>query len=244
MALEESEDAFGQIFNDYFYERDGTGEIVERDDGYVDISCGGAFYFSQYRDWPEYEKAAMKFVKGKVLDIGCGAGRHSLFLQKKGFEILGIDASPLAIEVCKRRGLNNARVLSIADISADLGMFDTILMLGNNFCLVGTPDRGKKLLRELTAITADRGRIVAQTRDPYKTDKPEHFEYHASNRKQGKMSGQARIRIRYKKYATPWFDFLMTSREEMQAILDNTCWQITECIEGNEGIFVAIMDKI
>jgi hypothetical protein len=117
-------------------------------------------------------------------------------------------------------------------------------MLGNGFCFVGSPSKGKKLLREMLALTSDRGRIIAQTRDPYKTNRPEHLEYHELNRTQGKMPGQARIRIRYKKYVTPWFDFLLTSRDEMQAIIDNTGWQITEYIEGDEGLYIVILDKL
>ncbi|MHA2232235.1 MAG: hypothetical protein ACXAB4_07075, partial [Candidatus Hodarchaeales archaeon] len=132
----------------------------------------------------------------------------------------------------------------LVNISADLGIFDTILMLGNGFCFVGSPSKGKKLLREMLALTSDRGRIIAQTRDPYKTNRPEHLEYHELNRTQGKMPGQARIRIRYKKYVTPWFDFLLTSRDEMQAIIDNTGWQITEYIEGDEGLYIVILDKL
>jgi 2-polyprenyl-3-methyl-5-hydroxy-6-metoxy-1,4-benzoquinol methylase len=73
----------------------------------------------------------MRFVKGRVLDIGCGAGRVALYLQKKGFDVSGIDVSPLAVKVCKLRGLKKARVLSISNIGAKLGKFDTLLMFGN-----------------------------------------------------------------------------------------------------------------
>ncbi|MHA2273926.1 MAG: class I SAM-dependent methyltransferase, partial [Candidatus Hodarchaeales archaeon] len=192
--MKDSEDAFGHSMYDYYLKREGTGEIVERDDGYVNVSGGGKAYFSEYDDWPEHEKTAMQFVRGRALDIGCGAGRHSLFLQEKGHETIGIDNSPLAIEVCKQRGLLNVQLVSITDLSSDIGIFDTILMLGNNFSLLGSPSTAKELLGRFHTLTAEQGRIIAQTRDPYQTDKAEHLEYHESNKKKGKLPGEATIR--------------------------------------------------
>ncbi|HDO42228.1 MAG TPA: methyltransferase domain-containing protein [Candidatus Bathyarchaeota archaeon] len=59
------------------------------------------------------EQEAMKFIRGRVLDIGCGAGRHSIYLQNKGFNVIGIDISPLAIKVCRLRGLKKAEIICL-----------------------------------------------------------------------------------------------------------------------------------
>jgi 2-polyprenyl-3-methyl-5-hydroxy-6-metoxy-1,4-benzoquinol methylase len=82
------EDAYGQELWAYFNGK-ASFEIVERDDGFFDVSLGPELYFSNYEQWSEMEKKALEFVKGRVLDIGCGAGRHSLYLQEKGFDVLG-----------------------------------------------------------------------------------------------------------------------------------------------------------
>lgn len=90
--MKPEEDAFGQKLWAY-YKGNEVFEIVERDDGYIEaIRMKG--YFSDYENWAPIEQKAMQFVKGRVLDIGCGAGRHSLYLQKKGLDVLGIDISP------------------------------------------------------------------------------------------------------------------------------------------------------
>ena len=109
-AMELEEDAYGQEMWAYYKGKE-VFEIVERDDGYIQASATTKVYFSEYEDWRSSEKKAMEFVKGKVLDIGCGAGRHSLHLQKKGFEVLGIDVSPLAIKICKLQGVKQAEIM-------------------------------------------------------------------------------------------------------------------------------------
>lgn len=185
----------------------------------------------------------MEYVRGRVLDVGCGAGRHALYLQERGFEVLGIDVSPLAIQVCQARGLRQTQVMSITQLSRRLGRFDTLLMLGNNFALVGNPKRARWLLRRFYHMTPPDGRIIAGTRDPYQTDLPEHLAYHQRNREQGRMSGAARIRVRYKRFVSPWIDFLMLSKDELQTLLGGTGWQAREFLDGPQGIYVAILEK-
>ena len=240
--LKDWQDAYGHEIYDYFKRKVGY-EIVERDDGFFDVSIGPRVYFSEYDEWEEHEKKAMKYVRGKVLDIGCGAGKHALYLQDKGFDVLGIDISPLAIKVCKLRGLKKVKVLSITQINSKLGKFDTIIMMGNNFGLFGSFKRAKWLLRKFRNITTEKGRIIAETRDPYQTQLPEHLEYHDLNRRRNRMPGQLRIRIRYKKYVTPWFDYLLVSKDEMKMILQDTGWQIKKFIDGKGGMYIAVIEK-
>lgn len=242
--MKADQDAWGHEVYDYLKDKGGH-EIVERDDGFFDVTGGPAIYFSKYEDWPSHEKQAMRYVRGRVLDIGCGAGRHSLYLQEKGFDVLGIDMSPLAIEVCKLRGLKNAKVMSITQISSRLGTFDTLLMLGNNFGLFGSFKRATWLLKRFRKITNEKARIIAESRDPYETTDPFHLEYHKFNRKRDRMSGQVRIRVRYKKYVTPWLDYLLVSKDEMEEILEGTGWKVRRFIDWEEegSMYVAIIEE-
>jgi SAM-dependent methyltransferase len=240
--LTDHQDAFGHNMLDHLNGRGGH-EIVERDDGYFNVSLGPTIYFAEYDEWSEIDQAAIDFVRGRVLDVGCGAGRHALYLQARGFDVLGVDVSPRAIEVCRARGLINARLLSITQISRRLGIFDTILMLGNNFSLVANPKRARWLLKRFRSATSESGRIIAQTRDPYKTDVVEHLAYHERNRQNGKMAGEARIRVRYKKYVTPWLDFLMVSQDEMKTMIEGTGWAIATVFDGANGVYTALLEK-
>ncbi len=241
--LKDEQDAYGHAMYDYLNGKD-VYEITERDDGYFDVSLGPPFYFSAYDQWPDHEKKAIGYVRGKVLDIGCGVGRHSLYVQERGLDVTGVDVSPLAVTVCKKRGLKKVHCLSITEITPDLGIFDSIIMFGNNFGLFGSFEKARELLKTFTKMTSDKGRIVAETRDPHQTDRVEHLEYHEFNRARGRMAGQARLRVRYKKYVTPWFDYLMVSKKEMRHILEGTGWDVAKFIDGNAGIYAAVIDKL
>jgi len=240
--MDKCQDAFGQAMYDYLQGKGGA-EITERDDGYFNASGGPALYLSEYKDWPVCQKEALRYAKGKVLDIGCGAGRHCLYLQKKGLDVLGIDNSPLAIKVCKLRGLRKTKVMSITQVSAKLGQFETILMLGNNFGLLTNPKRAKRLLKRFYIMTTPRARIIAESWDPYQTDDPIHLAYHKLNKSRGRMAGQVRIRIRHKKYVTSWFDYLLASKDEMQQILTGTGWKVKRFIDAKAGQYIAIIGK-
>lgn len=244
-GLRSHEDAYGHGVHDHL-EGDAWVEVVERDDGAVSPDAGPAGYFAPHKDWPAWEKQAIRFVRGRVLDVGAGAGRLSLHLQSRGHSVVAIDNSPLAIEVCKRRGVKDARVVPFMRVSTRLGTFDTVAMFGNNFGLFGSPQRARWLLRRLKRLTSERGRIVAHSIDPYATTDPVHLRYHNINRRRGRMPGQLRIRVRYKNYTTPWFDYLIVSPEEMLEIVKGTGWHIQRVIEHRSpGMhpYIAIIDK-
>jgi SAM-dependent methyltransferase len=243
LIMNDLQDAFGHALSDYLRGKGRGHEIVERDDGYVDISGGREMYLADYSRWPAHQRQAMRYAKSRVLDVGCGAGRHALYLQKKGLDVLGIDISPLAAAVCRRRGLRRVRVMSITQMSPALGTFRTVLMLGNNFGLLANARRGRWLLRRLHTITEPDARIIAESIDPYQTDNPFHFAYHRRNRQRGRMAGQLRIRVRYQKYATPWFDYLVVSSKEMGTLLRGAGWAVERFLPGTPT-YIAVIGKI
>lgn len=172
--MKRGEDGYGQMLLAALDGRD-TIEIVERDDGFIEAAGGPRLYLAPFRRWHALDRKAMRFVRGRTLDVGCGGGRVCLHLQERGQEVVGIDISPGAIEVCRRRGVRDARLCSIADVDQSLGSFDTVVMLGNNFGLLASAAKARRLLRRFHRLTSDRGRIVAETRDVYHTDDPVHL---------------------------------------------------------------------
>ena len=243
--LKDSQDAFGHQLYDLYKGRDIV-EVVERDDGLIDPNPFlPKYYLSEFKDWTPREKVASRYVKGRVLDIGCGGGRWSLYLQKNGHDVLGIDYSPLVVKVCKLRGVRDARVRSISDVDSGLSRFDTILMMGNNFGLFGGPRRAKQLLKRFYDMTSPNARIIVESLDVHKPPVMRyHRKYHLLNRRRGRMPGQVRIRIRYLTYASPWFDYLLVSKGEMIKILQGTGWMLRRVIPSKKSAaYAAIIEK-
>ena len=226
-------DAFGEML------LGGTGpEIIERDDGFLDpVEMN---YFAPVAQWPAVERRALRWARGRVLDVGVGAGRAALELQRRGRSVVGIDISPGAIEVARARGVCDVRLLAFEDLDDSVGQFGTIVMFGNNFGLFSSPSKAKRLLRRLRPL-ADR--IVAGSNDPYATEDSAHLAYQDRNRKRGRMPGQLRLRVRYRDLIGAWFDYLIVSPDEMAAILEGTGWRIHRLLQQDgSGYYVAVLE--
>ena len=240
-------DAFGQQLYDQHCGLISPNyrEVGERDDGYIRVYDHPRWYFTTFDEWEPHLQKAMEYVQGRTLDIGCGAGRVTLYLQQRGLGVVGIDSSPLAIQICNERGIQDARLLSVAQISVKkLGIFDSVVLTGNNFGLFGNPLRAKRLLRRLGKMTTDNARIIAETTDPYTTDDPVDLSYQERNRAEGRMSGQYRHRERYLNLKGAWFDWLFVSRDEMRSIVDDTGWTINRFVEPEGSQYAAVLGKV
>jgi len=241
--LDEREDAFGRMLLDHLEGREAH-EVVERSDGFVNVSGGPKAYFEPLRRWLPVERRAMRLVRGRVLDVGVGAGRVALHLQERGHEGVGIDNSPLTVEVARRRGVKDVRLVPFAEIGPELGVFDTVVMMCNNFGLFGSAAGAKRLLRRLRGLTTDDARILAGSRDPYGTDDPDHLAYQAANRERGRMSGQLRARIRHRRYRGRWFDYLIVSQDEMRALAASGGWELERVVEdAADDYYVGVLRK-
>ncbi|HOD66239.1 MAG TPA: class I SAM-dependent methyltransferase [candidate division Zixibacteria bacterium] len=241
--LKPEEDAFGRGMCDHLHGR-YTSLIVERDDGFIDAShVGHRLCLERYARWWKVERQAIRYARGRVLDVGCGAGRVALHLQEKGHPVVAIDYSPLLVHVCRERGVRDVRLMRFADVSADMGVFDAVVLFGGNFGLLETLQKGRRMLRRLHGMTSDRGRIIASVRHPYKVSDVQHLEYHECNRRRGRRGGQLRLRVRYEKLATPWFDYLLVSPEELREIVAGTGWQVSRLFEDESAFYSMVLTK-
>jgi len=239
-----SQDAYGQQLLAQLKSRTATVEIIERDDCFIATGSEPGLYFRDYKQWSPQERQSLKAAKGRILDIGCGAGRHSLYLQQKDFDVTGIDISPGAVKVCKLRGLKKVFVRPVSHVDKfKPNSFDTVLMLGNNFGLFGSEKGAKLRLKKLSRISSPGARIIAGTRNPYKTDNPNHLQYLRLNKKRGRMPGQIKIRARFEKTVGPWFDYLFVSPEEMEDILSDTDWRVERFVGAEEPTYFVLIRR-
>jgi SAM-dependent methyltransferase len=240
--LGEEQDAFGLLLLDHLSGRAGE-PVLERDDGYAGPALGPQWFFAEPELWPDAERAVFAHTRGRVLDVGAGAGRHSLEAQRRGLEVVAIDVSPGAVEVCRRRGVRDVRLLPLAGVDEGLGVFDTVLMMCGNFGLVGSADEAATILGRLLALTSPSGRIVLDSEDPYVDADDADLAYEARNRARGRLPGQVTIRIRHRERATPWFDLLNVSAAELGGLASAAGWRLAEVVEGEPPDYYALLEK-
>ena len=120
------------------------------------------YLFRSFEEMPILEQKALQLSKGKVLDVGCGSGSHSLYLQNKGLLVKSIDISKGAIETAKLRGLQNAEVKDILD---EKETFDTILLLMNGTGVFQELSQISKYLKHLKSLLNYKGQILVDSSD-------------------------------------------------------------------------------
>ncbi|MDE3088873.1 MAG: class I SAM-dependent methyltransferase [Chloroflexota bacterium] len=251
------------------YHETGRADLrIERDDGYTSRE-DVAWYFTTPREFPSHEKAALRFARGRVLDVGCGAGRHALGLQKRGLRVTALDAAPRIAELARARGVKDVRVVDVCGarrLPFRDGEFDTIVLFGNNLGICGTLPRFRRMLRELHRIAAPRGRILATTRQPSTTN-PRHRRYLRHNLTRGCAVGQIRLRLLFngkrgagassrRKEGTnasqssrrddaPWFELLLLSPTDLMQVAAKEKWELAHVFpfENFEQGYAVVLEK-
>jgi SAM-dependent methyltransferase len=247
--MDKNKDAFGHMLEAYVtpngeWDPWDPWEILEREDGLKIYRYDISAYFNRFKYWPEIEKQAIQHARGKVLDIGAGPGRVSLYLQESGYDVTSIDNSPLAIKVCKSRGVRQAEIIPVDEIGGfRFSTFDTVVMYGNNFGLFGSRDKAKDLLRTLYKITNPDALILAGSEDISNFSDLNYVSYSDFNRKRGRLPGQYRIRVIYKQYTGDWFDFMFASHDEMKDILKGTGWKVKIFLDSGDTDYIAVIEK-
>jgi len=156
-------DLFGKAILDFQTNNSPEDIITETNISETD-KMDVAYLFRSYKEMPKLEKKALQLSKGKVLDVGCGAGSHSLYLQNnKNLEVTSIDISENAIQACQLRGLKNAKVQNILDLGNE--KFDTILLLMNGTGIFGTLADTSKYLQKLKSLLSSNGQILIDSSD-------------------------------------------------------------------------------
>ena len=248
-------DVFGEMIKDAYAVRTGIGprplaggrvprpviEIIERDDGLIN-GAPADHYLAEPADWQQHDHRALRLCRGQVLDVGVGAGRTALELQRRGMAVTGLDTSAGAIQVARAQGLRDTVITTVDDYARAAARYDTFLLLGNNLGLLEGPSRAPAFLNALAEVAAPGARIVAHGTDPYGTTDPVHVEYHQRNRARGRLGGQLRLRLRYRRLTTDWFDYLNCSPSELESLVAGTRWHLKSIDDQDRPYYLAVME--
>jgi SAM-dependent methyltransferase len=237
-------DVFGHALLDWV-----TGaahpEVLERDDGFTQVGAGPDVYLSGFKGWPEAERKALRYMRGRVLDVGCGAGRVTVELQRRGIDAVGLDMSPLAVKAARLRGVAEVWSTPLEDLGERVYSFDSLVLFGNNFGIFQTPTRARQQLRRLANVTHPGARIFVESTDPYFGGAPAFDRsYYHRNKANGRPPGQVTLRYHYGHLIGPWFRWIFVSRSELRALLVGTGWHIERVLGSRlSEPYVAILVK-
>ncbi|PQV48194.1 methyltransferase family protein [Jejuia pallidilutea] len=154
-------DLFGQALLDY-HNGNYTEDIITSTSISGEDILPLPYLFRDFNEMPNLEQKALKLAKGNVLDVGCGSGSHSLYLQKNGLDVKGIDISKGAIDVARKRGVLNVKVLNLLE---ETETFDTILLMMNGTGIFQELVQVSKYLKHLKGLLKPNGQVLIDSSD-------------------------------------------------------------------------------
>jgi SAM-dependent methyltransferase len=212
------DDAFGQMVLDF--QRDDLAErpCYRRDDDEL-TEAHLAGYFEPPSEWHPVERDLFSAVTGRILDAGCGVGRHALALQGRGHDVLAVDRSPGAVAVARERGVTHVVVGDLRRPPGD--GFDTIAVLGKQLGLGSSLADLRTTLAALATVTRPGGRLIADLDTLGRAD-PETEAAHTV----GSGVAYRTFRVEYDGLAGPWTDLLLVTPSRFRAAVGETPWTV------------------
>jgi SAM-dependent methyltransferase len=213
-------DAWGRALLDHCEQREVVQPMLEVDGRDVGPAMLPEWFFRPFDAWDWWERELLSEVRdGPVLDLGCGAGRAALYFQGLGLDVTAVDNSPGAVEVCRRRGVVDARVGDLNDPPDDR-VWGAVLLLCGNIGLGGSWSGNRALLRKLAQLSSPGAVLVGDS---------VNFDGDAD----------LRLRIRYGEMVTPWWRQRNVKAVEIPALVAATGWRVDRQLE--DGLDHAVL---
>jgi len=233
-------DLFGKAILDYQTGNNPEDLITETTISEAD-EMSVAYLFRSFEEMPKLEQKALELSKGKILDVGCGAGSHSLYLQNKGLDVTSIDVSKNAIEACNLRGLKKAFVQDVMNINNQ--KFDTILLLMNGAGMCGRLKNISKFLQKLKNLLTEEGQILLDSSDIiYMFDEDED----GSKWIPGDLDyyGEVEFTVSYKGETEKAFDWMYIDYNTLQNAAISNGFTCELVLEGEHFDYLARLTKL
>ncbi len=194
------------------------------------------YLFRDYAGMPVLEQIALEKCAGEILDVGCGAGSHALFLQNLGFSVTGIDTSSGAIATCGARGLKNT---VCGDINNLYGMkFDTLLLLMNGIGIAGRLRHLDSFLHHLGSLLNTGGQILLDSSDIiYMYDEDDEGNFTLPDT--GTYYGEVEFTMEYKGISGKSFPWLYLDEKTLEVAAKRSNLAFEILLKGEHFDFLA-----
>jgi len=199
------------------------------------------YYRPDHLPIPELELRALSLCRGRVLDLGAGAGRHALELQARGFDVTALDISHDAVAVMRQRGVRDARCGNLGGLEEE--SFDTILLLMHGIGIVGTLDGLAAFLAEAKNVMSLEGRIVCDSADltmvlPSLADSTGRADSHSTH-----YPGEVEFRLTYGSLEGQPYPWLFVDPLTLKRYARAVGYRSTVACLGARGTFVAVLEQ-
>jgi len=225
-------DIFGLAMQDYLKGERGNiinveTNLTEEEELPVD------YLFRTEAELPEWETLALSLCKGKILDVGAGAGCHSLILQQKGFDVKAIDIAPIAVECMNKQGIN----ADLQDYYEETGKYDTILFLMNGIGLALTIDGLTKVFDHAKTLLNPSGQILLESSDIIYMFEEEDGSFLIDIN--GAYYGEMEYTLSYKTFIGEPFPWLYVDYQLMSDKAQESGFQVEFLYQGEDFNYLA-----
>jgi SAM-dependent methyltransferase len=234
MSLNSKNDPFGEAAKDYLKSklRFSQIKVFSNISGHQKIRPG--YLFRSYKKMPILEQKALSYCFGKVLDVGAGAGSHTLYLQQNGHDVQALDVSPGCCEVMKKRGVKQVICSDIFNYKNK--KFDTILMLMNGIGLAGDIQGLRNLLAHCKSLLSPGGQII------FDSSNIEHLFYEDDGSQwinlNSEYFGEVNYKVSYKKVRGKSFGWLFIDAEKISSIADEEGFVFRKLADGFQNDYL------
>lgn len=235
-SINKDADIFGKAISAYHHHKDET-EIIVHSPDFDDDVIPVPYLFRNYTEMPPLEQEALKISFGRVLDVGCCAGSHSLYLQnEKKLEVLSIDISEGAVEICKSRGVKDTRTIDYFDLKNE--QFDTILLLMNGTGIIGKLENLDAFFEHTKSLLKPGGQVLIDSSDlSYLFDADEDGAFWVDM--QGPYYGELEFSISYKNETSKKFNWLYLDYNTLDLAATNNGFSCELVKKGEHFDFLA-----
>lgn len=234
-------DVFGKAISAYYHTKDETRILVHSPD-FDDDEILVPYLFREFKDMPKLEQTALKKATGKVLDVGCGAGSHALYLQKeRELEVTAIDISEGALEICKLRGIKDVRNIDYFKLENE--RFDTILLLMNGTGIIGKLENLDRFFEHSRKLLSKNGQILIDSSDlSYLFDPDEDGGIWIDP--DAPYYGELEFSISYKGETSQAFDWLYIDATTLATVAENNNFSFELLKKGEHYDYLAILKPL
>lgn len=228
-------DVYGEALTDYYHQR-FEEELILITNGSETEAMPVDLFFREADELPDQELIALALCDGKVLDVGAGAGSHSLYLQEQGMDVTALELSGQACEIMRLRGVKKILNEDIFNYQGE--KFDTLLFLMNGIGLAETLDGIKELFEHCKTLLNPGGQLLFDT-----SDIDYYYREGETERPSDRYYGEIQFQYEYKGHKGKPFGWIYVDQQTLIRLGNEAGWVVQILDEDEHFQYLVRMEQ-